>query len=72
MGSESKSSFINGMIASAGLTLSIMSIAFLQMMGHLEGKIGFTTTEIRVAIFLGFLVFIISLLYERYRKNIQM
>lgn len=49
--------------------LSIMSIAFLQATGPLEGKMGFTTTEIRVAIFLGFIVFIASLLYEIYRKK---
>ena len=30
---------------------------------------GFTTTEIRVAIFLGFIVFTVSLLYEIYRKK---
>ena len=65
----SKSSFINGAIAGAGITLSVMSIAFLQMTGPLEGKMGFTTTEIRVAIFLGFIVFTISLLYEIYRKK---
>ncbi|MBM3910623.1 MAG: hypothetical protein FJ356_03130 [Thaumarchaeota archaeon] len=66
---DSKSSFINGIIAGAGIALSVMSIAFLQMTGPLEGKMGFTTTETRVAIFLGFLVFTIALLYEIYRKN---
>lgn len=69
MDSESKPSFINGLIAGAGITLAIMSIAFLQMTGPLEGKMGFSTTEIRVAIFLGFLVFTISVLYEIYRKK---
>lgn len=69
MGIESKFSFINGIIAGAGLMLSIMSIAFLQSTAPLEGKMGFTTTEIRVAIFLGFIVFIVSLLYEIYRKK---
>jgi len=66
---DSKSSFINGVIAGAGIALSVMSIAFLQMTGPLEGKMGFTTTETRIAIFLGFLVFTISLLYEIYRKK---
>ena len=69
MYSESKPSFIHGLIAGAGITLAIMSIAFLQMTSPLEGKMGFSTTEIRVAIFLGFLVFTISLLYEIYRKK---
>lgn len=66
---QSNSSFIHGLIAGAGITLSLMSIAFLQMTGPLEGKMGFTTTEIRIAIFLGFLVFSISLLYEKYREK---
>jgi len=62
-------SFINGVIAGAGVTLAIMSIGFLQATGPLEGKMGFTTTEIRVAIFLGFVVFTIAVLYEIYRKK---
>lgn len=69
MSSESKLSFVNGLIAGAGISLAIMSIAFLQMTGPLEGKMGFSTTEIRVAIFLGFVVFTVSLLYEIYRKK---
>ena len=69
MGFESKWSFLNGTIAGIGIALSVMSIAFLQMVGPLEGKMGFTTTEIRVAIFLGFIVFTASLLYEMYRKK---
>jgi len=67
--SESKLSFINGMIAGAGISLAIMSIAFLKMTGPLEGKMGFSTTEIRVAIFLGFIVFTVATLYEIYRKK---
>ena len=69
MDSESKPSFLHGLIAGAGITLSIMSIAFLQMTGPLEGKMGFSTTEIRVAIFLGFIVFTVTILYEIYRKK---
>jgi len=65
-------SFVNGVIAGAGVSLAIMSIAFLRMTGPLEGKMGFTTTEIRVAIFLGFIVFTIALLYEIYRKKTKM
>ena len=57
------------MIAGAGISLAIMSIAFLQMTCPLEGKMGFSTTEIRVAIFLGFIVFTIAVLYEIYRKK---
>jgi len=60
---------MNGIIAGAGISLAIMSIAFLQMTGPLEGKMGFSTTEIRVAIFLGFIVFTIAVLYEIYRKK---
>ena len=60
---------MNGIIAGAVISLAIMSIAFLQMTGPLEGKMGFSTTEIRVAIFLGFIVFTIAVLYEIYRKK---
>ena len=66
---KSKSSFINGVIAGTGITLTIMAMRFLQITEPLEGKSGVTTTEIRIAIFLGFIVFTISLLYEIYRKK---
>lgn len=69
MQDSSKLSFINGVIAGAGVSLAIMSIAFLRMTEPLEGKMGFTTIEIRIAIFLGFIVFTVSLLYEIYRKK---
>jgi len=69
MSSESKLSFVNGLIAGAGISLAIMSIAFLHMTSPLEGKMGFSTTEIRVAIFLGFVVFTVTVLYEVYRKK---
>ena len=69
MNLESKLSFINGIIAGAGIALAIMSIAFLQMTGPLEGKMGFSTTEIRVAIFLGFIVFTVTVLYETHREK---
>ena len=64
-----KLSFLNGAIAGAGITLAIMSIVLLQMIIPLEGKMGIVTTEIRIAIFLGFVVFTVSLLYEIYRKK---
>lgn len=67
--SESRYSFMIGVIAGTGIALSIMAIAFLQMTEPLEGKMGFTTMEIRIAIFLGFIVFITALLYEIYRKK---
>lgn len=68
---ETKISFLNGVIAGAGIALAVMSIAFLQIISPLEGKIGVTTTEIRIAIFLGFVVFTVSLLYEIYRKKMS-
>ena len=69
MAFNTRSSFINGLIAGAGIVLSIMSLAFLQMTGPLENKMGFSTTEIRVAIFLGFIVFTVAFLYEIYRQK---
>lgn len=69
MAFNTRSSFINGLIAGAGIVLSIISIVFLQITGSLEGKMGFSTIEIRVAIFFGFLVFTVTTLYEIYRKK---
>lgn len=57
------------MVAGAGIVLSVMSIAFLRIVGPLEGKMGITTTEIRVAIFLGIVISTIAILYEIYRKK---
>jgi len=69
MSIESKYSFLNGAIAGAGIVLAITSIGFLKIIGPLEGKMGITTTEIQVGVFLGFTVFIISILYEIYRTK---
>lgn len=62
-------SFLNGVIAGAGAVLAIMSVAFLQSVAPLEGVMGFTTTEIRVAIFLGGIVCAAAVAYEFYRKK---
>lgn len=52
MPSNSLSSFVNGIIAGAGAVLALISVALLQMVGSLEGVMGFTTTETRIAILL--------------------
>ena len=36
MSSDSLSSFVNGIIAGAGIVLALMSVALLQMVGSLE------------------------------------
>ena len=66
---SSMSSFVNGIIAGAGAVLVIMSVAFLQMTSPLEGVMGFTTTEIRVAILLGAIVCAVAVGYEFYSKK---
>ena len=67
--SDSLLSFINGIIAGAGAVLALMSAAFLQFIGPLENIQGVTTTEIRVAIFLGGIVCAVAIGYEFYRKK---
>lgn len=69
MNSDSKLSFVNGIIAGAGAVLAIMSAAFVQMVSPLEGVMGFTSTEIRVAILLGGIVCAAAVGYEFYRKK---
>lgn len=69
MESRSTPSFVNGVIAGAGAVLAIMSVAFLQMLSPLEGTMGYTTTEIRVAILLGGIVCAVAVGYEFYRKK---
>lgn len=69
MSSNSLSSFVNGIIAGAGAVLAIMSVAFLQMTAPLEGVMGFTTTEIRVAILLGGIVCAAAIGYEFYNRK---
>ena len=69
MSSNSLSSFVNGIIAGSGGVLAIMSVAFLQMTAPLEGVMGFTTTEIRVAILLGSIVCAAAIGYEFYSRK---
>ena len=69
MNSDSMLSFVNGVIAGAGAVLAIMSVAFVQMVSPLEGVMGFTSTEIRVAILLGGIVCAVAIGYEFYRKK---
>ena len=69
MNSDSMLSFVNGIIAGAGAVLAIMSVGFIQMTAPLEGVMGFTTTEIRVAVLLGGIVCAVAVGYEFYRKK---
>jgi len=66
---DSMSSFVNGVLAGAGAVLAIMSVAFLQFISPLENVQGVTTTEIRVAIFLGGIVCAVAIGYEFYGKK---
>ncbi len=67
--SDSMSSFVNGLLAGAGAVLALMSVAFLQFVSPLENIQGVTTTEIRVAIFLGGIVCAVAIGYEFYSKK---
>ena len=67
---HSVSSFVNGVIAGAGAVLAIMSAALLKLYEPLELAKALTTTEIRVAIFLGAIVFVLAIAYEVYLNNI--
>lgn len=69
MSSDTKPSFVNGIIAGAGAVLALMSYGFLQYIGPLENIQGISTTEIRVAILLGGLVCAIAVGYEFYSKK---
>ena len=69
MEQKSKLSFINGLIAGAGIALALMSYAMLQYLAPLEGIQGLTTTETRVAILLGGIVAAVAIGYEFYFKN---
>ena len=62
-------SFVNGLIAGAGVALALMSYGFLQFVSPLENIQGVSTTEIRVAIFLGGLVTAVAIAYEFYSKK---
>jgi len=70
MSVHSVSSFVNGAIAGAGAVLAIMSVALLKLYEPLEISKALTTTEIRVAIFLGAVVFVLAIAYEIYLNNI--
>ena len=63
-------SFLNGAIAGAGAVLAIMSSVLLMLYAPLELLKVVTTTELRVAIFLGAIVFAIAIAYEYYLNNI--
>ena len=66
----SNSSFINGLIAGAGIALALMSYGFLQYIAPVENLQGVSSTEIRVAIMLGGIVAAASIGYEYYlNKN---
>ena len=63
-------SFINGLIAGAGIALALMSYGFLLYIAPIENQQGVSSTEIRVAIMLGGLVAAASIGYEYYlNKN---
>jgi len=62
-------SFLHGIIAGAGAALALMSVAFMRMVAPLEGVLGFTSTDIRVGIFLGVLVSVAAVAYEIYRTK---
>ncbi len=66
---SSMPSFVNGLIAGAGVALALMSYGFLQYVSPLENIQGVSTTEIRVAIFLGGLVTAVAIAYEFYSKK---
>ena len=65
----SNSSFVNGLIASGGIGLAIMSIGFLNFVAPLENQFGISGTELRVAIVLGGVVAVASIGYEYYLRK---
>jgi len=69
MSSKSKFSFINGVIAGAGVVLAIMSFGLLQLITGMENIPGVTTMELRVAIVLGAIVTVVAIGYEFYYKE---
>ena len=63
-------SFINGLVAGAGIALALMSYGFLLYIAPVENQQGVSSTEIRVAIMLGGIVAAASIGYEYYlNKN---
>ena len=67
----SNSSFINGLVAGAGIALALMSYGFLLYIAPVENQQGVSSTEIRVAIMLGGLVAAASIGYEYYLNKIE-
>lgn len=65
----SNSSFVNGLIAGAGIALTLMSIGFLYYIAPIENQQGVSSTEIRVAIMLGGIVAAASIGYEFYSRK---
>ncbi|MCH7647012.1 MAG: hypothetical protein IIA83_00175 [Thaumarchaeota archaeon] len=65
----SNSSFVNGLIAGAGIALALMSYGFLLYIAPIENQQGVSSTEIRVAIMLGGIVAAASIGYEYYLKK---
>jgi len=63
------SSFVNGLIAGAGIVLALMSFGFLQYIAPVENQQGISSTEIRVAIMLGGIVAAVAIGYEFYSKK---
>ena len=63
------SSFVNGLIAGAGIVLALMSFGFLQYIAPVENQQGISSTEIRVAIMLGGIVTAVAIGYEFYSKK---
>ena len=62
-------SFVNGIIVGAGIVLALMSVGFLYYIAPVENEAGISSTEIRVAIFLGGLVAAVAIAYEFYTKK---
>jgi len=63
------SSFVNGLIAGAGIVLALMSFGFLKYIAPVENQQGISSTEIRVAIMLGGIVAAVAIGYEFYSKK---
>ena len=69
MASNSLPSFVNGLIAGAGIALALMSYGFMKFTSSLGDLPGVTDTELRVAILLGGIVAAVAIGYEFYTKK---
>ena len=69
MSSNYLPSFVNGLIAGAGIALALMSYGFMKFTSSLENIQGVTSTELRVAILLGGIVAAVAIGYEFYTKK---